>query len=267
MRTELPHLKEYVFNGEPDETYEVLVKMKRRLNRPDLKLFPAGFLFDTETLPADFDHDFYWGHTSALISFIKKHLSRFLVIDQIYAWEFPFNMFVDCFTEGIPEEMLRRLVQVKSFEVKAKVNDVGELMKVLEILGRGLDRVKIESSEMDQEIFDRLPEKCPILGEFSIKEENSLDLAFILRFKSLKIVQLHQQLNEEIARECFQKYENFLSFSFYEQDDCLKVSRSLKPPFQLTIVKISPSDKKQQKVSLPSNETIVDFDLPTLFDD
>ena len=272
MRPELPNLKQYVFNGEPNSTYEVLIRMKRELNRSDLKLFPSGFLFDTETLPANYYEDVCFGATRESVSFIKEHLSRFVVIDQIYTDAFPFNLFADCFIEGIPEALLKRLVHVKSFEVNAKVNDVGEIMKVLDILGRGLNRIKIESSSLDQTIFDCLPKWCPVLDELSIREENELDLAFILKFKSLKSVQLLQQLNEEFARECFQKYENFRSFCFGEQLNCYKLFRSSIPPFQLeiyetyTLRKSSCLGRNQKRVSLCSDDIIDEFELPTLFD-
>lgn len=227
MGIELPQLKEYFFNGEPFDTYDVLVKLKKKHNRPDLKLFPAGFLFDSEMLPADFDHyDCFWGSASRLIPFLKKHLSKYVIRDQVYVYDFPFNVFANCFTEGLPEQLLRRLVEVRSLEINGKVNDADQLVKVLEYLGRSLDQVKIKSSSLSQEIFDSLPEKCPVLSELSINEENQLNPAFILHFNSLKTVHFHQQSIEEIAKECFQKYEHFSSFFLYDGNDCRQLCRS-----------------------------------------
>lgn len=233
MRTELPNLKEYFFNGKPWNTYEVLIEMKNRLNRPDLKLFPSGFLFDSETLPEEFDEDFYLWRATNLVPFIKEHLSKFVVRDQIYLDLFAFNQFENCFTEGIPNELLDRLIEVKTLMISEKVNNAGELVKALGALGRALTDVHIESSSLEQEFFDRLPEQCPILDELRIKEENQLNPAFILDFKSLKCVHFYQQIDEELVRAAFQKYEYFSSFHFHQQGNCVKLCRSARDHFKL----------------------------------
>ena len=199
--------------------------MKKRLNRPDLKLYPAGFLADSETLPEEFDYKFHWGKTDELVRFMKQNLSKFVVSDQIYITGFPFNSYENCFTEGIPNELLDRLTNVRAFAIKGMINNVDQLVKVLGALGGSLRWVDIVFSSLAQEIFGRLPEHCPVLDELMIKEESELDPTFILNFKSLKTVKFHQQISEEFVRATFQKHENLLQFYFHQQDDCVKLER------------------------------------------
>ena len=267
VQTELPHLKQYVFNGEVYDTYEVLVGMKARLNRSDLRLFPAGFLFDTETLPENFNPNFYDG-TGNFVPFLKEHQEKFVLIDQRYVFHLQFNVYADCFTDGLPEELLQRLVHVKSLTISGKVNEVEQLVKVLDILGRGLSFIEIDSSLLNQEFFNRLPKWCPILNELSIEEEEPLDPTFILRFKSLKVVHLHQhqhQLNEEIAEECFRKYENFVSCLLCDQDACLKTLRSTRNPTKLDKFKDDSYCKKKEKLNIQYKpQNVSSLSLPTI---
>ena len=199
-----------VING----TYEVLAEEQARLSGSDLRLFPSGFLFDSEALPENFDTNFY-DDFGSLEPFLKEHLENFVLIDERKVAGLHFNLYMRYFTDGLPEEILRRLVHVKMLDIRGKVGDVDQLVKVLDILGRGLSFIKIESSALNQEIFDRLPKWCPVLDVLSIEEEDALDLAFVLGFQSLKVVHLHQHhhpLNKEIAKECFRKYENLVPF-------------------------------------------------------
>lgn len=221
--------------------------MKHRLNRVDLKLYPAGFLFGDEILPDEFDCYFYLHNTVHLVPFIKTHLSEFVARDQTYLTHFCYNLFASCFTGGLPDELLKRLVAVRNLEANGQVNDADQLTKVLDYLGRSLDQIKIKSSLLGQEFFDELPKRCPILSVLIIKGANQIDPAFILKFQSLKQVEYHQELDAQIARASFVKYKYLSSFLFYHQDHCFELCRSPKNRSQLVIADATDQSCKKKK--------------------
>lgn len=222
--TELPKLEEIHFNGQLHD-FETLVEQQVRFNRPNFRIFFRGYEFTAANLPESFHELGYYSPNYASVQFIRQHLSKFVLKNQTYVQSFYFNVFADCFPDGIPEELLERLVNLSNLHVNRTVRDAQELVKVLRIVGRSLRQVEIASSSLEQSIFDLLPEMCPVLGALTIKERAQLNANFILRFKSLKNATIYNELSTEIVKAALERYEHLELLSFFYQEYRIQLNR------------------------------------------
>lgn len=225
-RIELPNLKEVHFNGDP-HNFEILDEQRARFNRPNFRIFYCGYEFTAAEFPEQVPDLGYYGPSQASIPFIRQHLSKFVAKNQIHIYSFYFNVFADGFPEGIPEQLLERLVNLKNLTVNRLVRDPQELVKVLRIVGPSLKQLEIISSSLEQNIFDLLPELCPVLGALMIKERAvQLDANFILRFKSLKNLTIYSELPTAFAKAAFERYENLELMSFFYKEFRIRLNRN-----------------------------------------
>lgn len=229
-------MAEITFNGDL-HNFEILVDQKTRFNRPNFRIFFCGFEFDEHNLPEDAAHLAYYSPTPACIRFIRQHLSKFVVKEQVHVRTFDFNAFDDCFPEGIPELLVRRLINLRNLTVSRTVRDPYQLVKVLKIVGRRLNDIELVSSSLDQHYFDLLPTLCPVLGALTIKQRTQLSFDFLLQFESLINVNIFQELSGEIVKSALAKYKNLVLFSFLYEDYRIRLSRS--PDNQINFIMIN----------------------------
>lgn len=149
---------------------------------------------------------------------------------------FDFNAFADVFPDGIPEELVRRLVNLRSLTVSRTVRDLDQLVKVLKIAGRGLNHVEIASAALKQDFFDLLPRLCSVLGSLMIKQRTQLSAEFILTFRSLINVNFFQELSIEIVKAALAKFEHLELISFFYEDYRVRLNRSRDNPIRTIII-------------------------------
>ena len=223
------------FNGDL-HNFETLLEQKAEFNRPNFRIFFCGFEFDEHNLPEDAANLAYYSPTPACIRFIREHLSRFVRKEQVHVRTFDFNAFADCFAEGIPEVLVRRLVNLRNLTVSRAVQDVDQLVKILKIVGRRLNDVQLVSSSLDQVFFDLRPTLCPVLGALGIKQRTQLNPAFLLQFESLINVSIYQELPTEIVKAALAKYELLVLVSFFYEDYRVRLSRLSDFPINFVLI-------------------------------
>lgn len=207
-------LKEIHFGSDDvPGNYETLLEQKRRYNRPNFRIYCHEFAFHAEALLEELP---FSGDEPNFreVQLIRNHCTKFMAINQIYVLNIHLNVLEDCFSDGIPEELIRKFVNLRSLRIDRAVNDEQQLGDILNILGRCLNQLEIGSSLLTQNFFDLLPSICPILVELSIKEKQTIDPNFLLGFKSLMSLTFLQEITKEFVESVFEKYEHLNLFVF-----------------------------------------------------
>lgn len=124
-----------------------------------------------------------------------------------------YNLFEECFPDGIPEVLMQRLVNLQSLLIDRPVQNAKQLVKLLEITGLGLDLIRIKNSLLNDEFFDLLPKKCPVIIDLTI-EKSAFNPEILLNFKGLKKITVDLELPSRFAEVLFQNndYLDLLTF-------------------------------------------------------
>lgn len=213
FQLELPKLREIHFCEEAN-IYKSLIEQKIIYNRPNLRIFFCGFAFDTDALPEDALLLDYRCPSAGAVRFLKEHYSKFVARHQTQIYGLSYNLFEDAFPNGIPGELVQRLVNLRGVAIERSVRDVDQLVRLLEVTGPGLDLIRIQNTELDEEFFELLPKMCPAVAELTI-EESEFNPEILLDFRGLRVVTVDLQLTGKFAKTLFQKNEYLDKLDFW----------------------------------------------------
>lgn len=213
FQLELPKLQEIHFCEEAN-IYKSLIEQKIIYNRPNLRIFFCGFAFDTDALPEDALLLDYRCPSAGAVRFLKEHYSKFVARHQTQIYGLSYNLFEDCFPDGIPDELVQRLVSLRSLIIDRPVRDDDQLVRFLEVTGPGLDLIQIQNPELDEEFFQLLPKMCPAVAELTI-EESEFNHEILLDFRGLRVVTVDLQLTGKFAKTLFAENEYLDKLDFW----------------------------------------------------
>ena len=128
-----------------------------------------------------------------------------------------YNSLERCFIH-IPENFMYRFVNLTTFKVDEKIQDLDQLIRVLSEC-RTITSIKLPSS-LGQHFFDfHLYDLCPYIDTLDITSDEVLNCEFILKFKNIRqLCVKHQTLSLELVRRLVETQIMTFRFNFYHQD-------------------------------------------------
>ena len=208
--------------GESRKTFDSLVKEKKRFNQ-DLKIYFQNLELDE--LPVGLD-DFHLGVclNENLIQYYLEYYSRLAdhcpFVDSVY-----YHDLERCFGQ-IPENFMKRFVNLKHFIAHKEVNNLDQLIRVLGEC-KTITRLVLPSS-LGQHFFDfHLYDLCPNIDELEIFGERVLNCEFILKFKYIWNFFVNQIESIEFVRRFVESPEYInVKFNYFHNRDLFEIKIS-----------------------------------------
>lgn len=193
---ELPRLKELHFESSSTwHNYECVLDSKKETNNKIFKPFLFGINF--KELKPHLNCKSFYAADRDNFRLYKDH-SDSLANHLVFINSLNYNDFEDTFEE-IPMTLAKKFVNLEKIIINGKVHKVNQLIKLLDCLSNIVTVLHIESSSLKQEFFDQLPQLIPILDFLAIKnEKKELNFDFLQNFKSIKSINLDQNVEPEI---------------------------------------------------------------------
>ena len=219
----LPKLKSIHFDG-PEETFDSLINEKKRLNK-DLEIHFFNFKFDElpDDLPDEMGAEGFDGYIDELPedhlhSYYAKYYSR-LADHCPFVKSINYNLLERYFNQ-IPQNFMKRFVNLTNFNVSWKINNRHQLIRVLGEC-KTITWLALHSS-LGQHFFDiYLYNLCPNISVLEVcgpkfVDEKLLDCEFILKFKNIRQLSVYQPA-EDI------KFVN-VKFNYSHNRDLFKIT-------------------------------------------
>ena len=213
-----------------EEHLLVWLRKKKCFNK-DLKIYFNNFEFDEpDELPdglRDAPDERDCSKTRAfldenLIPYYVKYYPR--VADHcLYVKKVNYNHLERYFNQ-IPENFMKRFVDLTHFFVKNNVNNLDQLIRVLGEC-KTIWNLKLHSS-LGQHFFDsHLYDLCPYIRTLDIIGEEVLNCEFILKFKNIKEFTVYQTESIEFATRLDKSHEEVdVEFGYIHNRDLFKIT-------------------------------------------
>ena len=204
---------------EPREAFDSLVNEKKRFNK-NVKIYFHNLEFD-ELPDGLYDIDSTYKIDDDLIPYYAEHYSK-LADHCPFAGRVEYNDLEKCFDQ-IPENFMKRFVNLTEFYAKRDVNDVDQLIRVLGEC-KTVTWLKLPSS-LGQHFFDfHLYNLCPNIYELEICGDQVLNCEFILKFKYISLFHFYRTESVEFVKKLVESHESMsVHFNYFHNGDLFKI--------------------------------------------
>ena len=229
-------LLEIHFSGD-EETFHNLRKQKELLKMTKLKIYYLSTNLTNCDNLSNYNLTNFGIHIDeSTIEFYVQNFNRLANI-------MPFVKFINynCLENNfkrIPRNLINKFVNFYQLEVTSSIKDLDQFKIFLNDC-EYINRIFINSSELNNEFFNYLPQCSPNLKCLEIKNKKNLNFQFLLKFKSLDAFFTDQNLPITLIKELFDKFK-IKYFSFYLQSPLFLAEITFKDncKFQLSIFPI-----------------------------
>ena len=211
------------------EAFASLAKEKKCFNK-DLKIYFRSLEFDEpDELPDELrdgpdesdcaeDRDCL---DENLIPYYVEYYSR--LADQCLFVKIVNYNHLERYFNQIPENFMKRFVDLKEFIVTRDVDNLDQLIRVLGEC-KTIRNLKLHSS-LGQHFFDsHLYDLCPNVRTLDIIGEEVLNCEFILKFKNTWVFTIYQTESIEFATRLDESHENIrVEFGYFNNRDLFKI--------------------------------------------
>ena len=218
---------------ESREAFDSLIKEKKRFNK-DLKIYFHNFRFDElpnelpdwlsdgldnnqlEELTENYTHNMH-----NIYSYYAENYSR-LADHCPLVKSINYNL-LEMYFNQIPENFIKKFVNLTRFIAGKKVNNPEQLIRMLEEC-KTITWLVLPSS-LGQHFFDfRLYDLCPNIYELEICDEEVLNCEFILKFNNIKRFTVYQTESIEFARRLVESHESMnIQFNYFYNGDLFEI--------------------------------------------